>query len=48
EKIGISGKFIVRDVWRQKDICRIETKADELKLKVPAHGVALYKFIAAK
>ncbi len=47
-KLGINGKFIVRDVWRQKDISNIDTGRDELKLKVPAHGVVLYKFIAAK
>jgi len=48
EKIGLDGKFIVRDVWRQKDISNIDTKTDELKLNVPAHGVVLYKFIASK
>jgi alpha-galactosidase len=48
EKIGLDGKFMVRDVWRQKDISNIDSKADELKVNVPAHGVLLYKFIASK
>jgi alpha-galactosidase len=48
EKIGLDGKFNVRDVWRQKDISNIETKTGELILKVPAHGVVLYKFSSAK
>jgi len=44
EKLGINGQFIVRDLWRQKDVCNIATKTGELKLTVPAHGVVLYKF----
>ena len=48
EKIGLSGKFTVRDVWRQKDISTIVTKTGELKLNVPAHGVVLYKFSSTK
>jgi alpha-galactosidase len=48
EKIGLNGKFNVRDVWRQKDISIIETKTGELLLKVPAHGVLLYKLSATK
>jgi alpha-galactosidase len=46
--IGVNGKFKVRDLWRQKDITTIETKTGELKLKVPAHGVVLYKFSSIK
>lgn len=45
EKIGLSGKFNVRDVWRQKDISKLETKTGEIVLKVPAHGVEFYKFL---
>ena len=48
EKIGLNGKFNVRDVWRQKNISNIETKTGELLLKVPAHGVLLYKLSAIK
>jgi len=48
EKIGLNGKFKVRDVWRQKDISTIETKTGELLLKVPAHGVLLYKLSPVK
>jgi len=48
EKIGLNGKFNVRDVWRQKDISIIETKTGELALKVPVHGVLLYKFTSTK
>ena len=48
EKIGLNGKFNVRDVWRQKDISTIETKTNQLALKVPVHGVLLYKFISTK
>lgn len=48
EKIGLNGKFNVRDVWRQKDISTIETKTSQLALKVPVHGVVLYKFISTK
>ena len=48
EKIGLLGKFNVRDVWRQKDINTIETKTGELMLNVPAHGVVLYKFSPTK
>jgi alpha-galactosidase len=48
EKIGINGKLVVRDVWRQIDIKNIETKTGELLLNVPAHGVVLYKFSDTK
>jgi alpha-galactosidase len=48
EKIGLTGKFNVHDVWRQKDVSTIETKTSELNLNVPAHGVVLYKFTSVK
>jgi alpha-galactosidase len=48
EKIGLSGKYKVRDLWRQKDISTIETKTSELTLRIPAHGVALYKFLSVQ
>jgi alpha-galactosidase len=48
EILGIKGKFVVRDLWRQKDVANIDTKEDQLKVKVPVHGVVLYKFSSAK
>lgn len=48
EKLGINGKIIVRDLWRQKDISSIETETGQLPLKVPVHGVLLYKFSSVK
>jgi len=48
DKLGINGKIKVRDLWRQKDIGSIDTKAGQLAIKVPVHGVLLYKFTSAK
>jgi alpha-galactosidase len=48
ERLGIKGKFVVRDLWRQKDVANIETKEDQLEVKVPVHGVVLYKFSSVK
>lgn len=48
EKLGINGQYMVRDLWRQKDIANIKTKTGQLALKVPVHGVLLYKFTAVK
>jgi alpha-galactosidase len=48
DKLGINGNYKVRDLWRQKDIDNIETKSEQLALKIPAHGVLLYKFTPAK
>jgi alpha-galactosidase len=47
-KLGIAGKYKVRDIWRQKDLSNIETKTSQIALKVPAHGVVLYKFSSVK
>ncbi|MDA3927352.1 MAG: NPCBM/NEW2 domain-containing protein, partial [Prolixibacteraceae bacterium] len=44
EKLGIKGKQKVRDLWRQKDIANIDTQKEALSIKVPVHGVVLYKF----
>ncbi len=44
DKIGLSGKYIVRDLWRQKEVSKVTTQGGELAIKVPAHGVLLYKF----
>ena len=38
DKLGLNGRYKVRDLWRQKDISNIETKTGELMLKVPAHA----------
>jgi len=48
DKLGFNGQFKVRDLWRQKDIANIETKTGQLALKVPVHGVLLYKFTSVK
>jgi alpha-galactosidase len=48
EKLGLNGKFKVRDLWRQKDISNIDTMVGQLALKVPVHGVVLYKFSLGK
>ena len=48
KKIGISGKQIVRDLWRQKDIAKINSNKGNLALDIPAHGVSFYKFISNK
>jgi alpha-galactosidase len=47
-KLGLNGKFVVRDLWRQKDISNIDTEKGKLALNVPAHGVVLYKFTTLK
>jgi alpha-galactosidase len=47
-KLGISGKQKVRDLWRQKDIITIHADKEALSVKVPVHGVALYKFTPVK
>lgn len=44
EKIEITGKQSVRDLWRQKDIATISAQSEALELTVPVHGVLLYKF----
>jgi alpha-galactosidase len=48
EKLGISGNVNVRDLWRQKDIVKINTESEKLAINVPAHGVLLYKFEVKK
>jgi alpha-galactosidase len=45
---GLSGKLQVRDVWRQANLPEVSTDSGPLSLKIPGHGVALYKFTAAK
>ncbi|MEI8289977.1 MAG: NPCBM/NEW2 domain-containing protein [Verrucomicrobiota bacterium] len=47
-KLGLTGKQHVRDLWRQKDLADVETANGVLPFTIPAHGVVLYKFTAAK
>jgi alpha-galactosidase len=47
-KLNLSGQQTVRDLWRQKDIATADAAKDSLTLAIPAHGVVLYKFTAAK
>ncbi|HOT14700.1 MAG TPA: NPCBM/NEW2 domain-containing protein [Bacteroidales bacterium] len=47
-KIGVNGKFKVRDLWRQKDISTIDSQTGQLPVKVPVHGALLYKFTPQK
>jgi alpha-galactosidase len=47
-KLGISGKQTIRDLWRQKDIAKLNTTNESLSLDIPAHGVAYYKFNGIK
>ena len=48
DKLGLKGQFVVRDLWRQKDISNVNTQTGQLALKVPVHGVLLYKFSSKK
>ena len=43
--LGIQGKYIVRDLWRQKDI---GTFKDEFSADVPPHGVVMIRLRKAK
>jgi alpha-galactosidase len=48
EKLGLTGRQKVRDLWRQKDIRILDTRRDRLSIDVPVHGVLLYKFSSVK
>ncbi|WP_312769181.1 NPCBM/NEW2 domain-containing protein [Epilithonimonas sp.] len=48
KQLGISGRQTVRDIWRQKDIAKINTTNQALSLDIPAHGVAYYKLSPGK
>lgn len=43
--LGIDGRRLVRDLWRQMDVARIDTNKDALSVEIPVHGVLLYKFL---
>lgn len=45
---GLKGVLKVRDLWRQKDVALVDSRKDNLKLQIPAHGVLLYKFTGRK
>lgn len=45
QDLGITGKYIIRDLWRQKDL---ETFEDSFKADVPRHGVVLVSLRPAK
>jgi alpha-galactosidase len=47
-KIGLKGAQKVRDLWRQKQVATIASAGGKLPVKVPAHGVLLYKFTPVK
>ena len=44
ERIGLAGKYHVRDLWRQKDL---DDTRGSLKLTIPGHGVVLLKLTGA-
>jgi alpha-galactosidase len=44
-ELGIKGKYIVRDLWRQKDIGTFE---DEFSADVKPHGVVMITLRKAK
>jgi len=44
KKLGITGSQQVRDLWRQKNIRKLNTKSEELPISIPVHGVVLYQF----
>jgi alpha-galactosidase len=48
EKLGITGRQKVHDLWRQKDVRTLNAKTDHLAINVPVHGVLLYKFSSMK
>ncbi|ADY53117.1 Alpha-galactosidase [Pseudopedobacter saltans DSM 12145] len=48
QKLGITEHQTVRDLWRQKNIAKINTSNQSLALEIPAHGVAYYKFTGTK
>jgi alpha-galactosidase len=48
QKLGLTGKQHVRDLWRQKDIVSVNTVNAELPVEIPVHGVVLYKFSPVK
>jgi alpha-galactosidase len=48
EAADLTGKLHVRDLWRQKDLTDVNADGGTLSITIPAHGVVLCKFTAAK
>lgn len=46
EKLGVSGKQQVRDLWRQQDITSVDIRSGSLAIEVLVQGVVLYKLTA--
>ena len=46
--LGMTGEQHVRDLWRQKDLADVDAGDGIMPHAIPAHGVVLYKFTAAK
>jgi alpha-galactosidase len=47
-QLDFAGKQHVRDLWRQTDLPDVDVTSGVVPLTIPAHGVVLYKFTAAK
>jgi alpha-galactosidase len=47
-QVGLAGRQVARDLWRQRDVATVDTTKDQLPLVLPGHGVMLYKFTTAK
>ena len=47
-KLGLAGRQVPRDLWRQKNLAAVDTAMDSLPLTIPAHGVVLCKFTTVK
>jgi alpha-galactosidase len=45
KELGINGKQVVRDLWRQKDLGEF---SDKLEMEVPYHGVVFVKVTPSK
>ena len=45
-QLGLSGQQKVRDLWRQQDLALLNLDNSILSLKIPAHGVLLYRLAA--
>lgn len=43
--LGIKGKYVVRDLWRQKDLGTFD---QEFSAEVPQHGVVMVQLFPAK
>ncbi|WP_421797628.1 NPCBM/NEW2 domain-containing protein [Haliscomenobacter sp.] len=45
DKIGLKGRYLIRDVWRQKDVAEY---TGSFQADIPYHGVMLHKFTPIK